>query len=154
MHEVTPTQPTGVAGNTAATRPPKAFSAEGASHPGRRRAANEDAYWMDEEIGLAAVADGVSTAHGGGVAAEICVRAVGSYLARRASGIRAAGGPADGIALVRESLSAARAEMAAEAEYRGMRGMATTFTVGMLALGAMLLTAGRLRASGTGSFCG
>jgi len=129
LHDVTPTQPAGVAANTGATRPQKAFSAEGASHPGRRRAENEDAYWMDEDIGLAAVADGVGTAHGSGVAAEICVRVVGSFFAQRGSALRAAEGPMDCVVLLRESLNVARAEMAAEAEYRGMHGMATTLTV-------------------------
>jgi len=119
---VTPTQPVGAAANTPATVPQKTFSAEGASHPGRRRAENEDAYRMDEEIGLAAVADGVSTAHGGGVAAEVCVRVVGSFLAQRGSALRAAEGPSDCVLLLRESLKAARAEMAAEAEYVACTG--------------------------------
>jgi len=84
---------------------------------------------VDEEVGLVAVADGVSTAHGGGVAAEICVRVIGSHFARRGSALRAAEGPSDCVVLLRESLNAARAEMSAEAEVRGMHGMATTVTV-------------------------
>jgi len=129
LDDTTPTLPGCTAGNAVTDAASRSFSAEGASHPGRRRAENEDAYWIDEEIGLAAVADGVSTAHGGGVAAEVCVRAVGSYFAQRGSALRATEGTADCIALLRGSLSAARAEMCAHAEYRGMLGMATTLTV-------------------------
>lgn len=130
MEELTPTLPaTGSSRIANPPKPPKAFCAEGASHPGRRRAANEDAFWIDEDLGLIAVADGVSSARGGGVAAELCVRSVGSFFARHGSALRATGGPRDLVALLRQSLTAARTELAAQAELRAMPGMATTLTV-------------------------
>ena len=116
-------------GETTATGPRKPFSGECASHAGRRRVENEDAFWLDEDIGLAAVADGVSSAHGGGVAAEICVRTVGTFFAQRGSALRAAEDPRACVELVRQALEAARKAMASEAEDRRMLGMATTLTV-------------------------
>jgi serine/threonine protein phosphatase PrpC len=69
-------------GRVATVRPtaPSGFSAHGATHRGQLRMTNEDAFRVEPSIGLVVVADGVSCAKGGGVAARTVVDEVCRFL--------------------------------------------------------------------------
>ena len=45
----------------------------GETDPGKKRANNEDAYLLNDELGLYAVADGIGGSEGGEVASRIAV---------------------------------------------------------------------------------
>ena len=57
-----------------------AWNAEGVTDPGRLRRSDEDAFLVDAERGLFAVADGVGGSRGGDVASRIAVETAGQVL--------------------------------------------------------------------------
>jgi protein phosphatase len=56
--------------------PPLTISARGATDVGRRRSHNEDAYLVDEDLGLFVVADGMGGHAGGGTASRLAVETI------------------------------------------------------------------------------
>src|SRR5215471_2701886 len=71
----------------------------GATHPGRRRENNEDAFHIDESRGAAILADGMGGQNCGEVGSEITIRASTAYLA----------GPENGLTLEETAMEAIRA---------------------------------------------
>jgi PPM family protein phosphatase len=62
------------------------FLAHGATHPGRVRAINEDAFLIEPDLGLFAVADGMGGHNAGEVASKLALEAIRSFVARSAGG--------------------------------------------------------------------
>jgi len=105
------------------------FEAAGATHPGRRRAANEDAFAVLPEIGLFMVADGVAQKAAGDVAAAMAVDLVARYL--RGDATLPTGVPGDDqdpLALFVAAVKRANERIFHVGQRRDdRRGMATTF---------------------------
>ena len=60
--------------------------AHGVTHPGRVRKSNEDAYVIDDALGLYLVADGMGGHNAGDVASKLAVETVRAFLARSEDG--------------------------------------------------------------------
>jgi protein phosphatase len=108
------------------------------THPGLRRAINEDSYCARPDLGLFAVADGLGGHAGGELASAIAVQALEAVIAGTVDpveaaqhDIRAAGSSAE--ALFADSVRLAQIRLShAEAEDAALRGMASTVAAVLL----------------------
>jgi serine/threonine protein phosphatase PrpC len=108
-----------------ANRREPSLRAAGASDAGRARSTDEDAFFVGEEEGLFAVADGVGGSRGGEIASRLAVETAIARMREWAAGAaRTGGAPADGLTRAFEE---AHREIQREAqENPAYRGMATT----------------------------
>jgi protein phosphatase len=97
----------------------------GASHPGRRRENNEDAFHIDESMCVAILADGMGGENCGEVGSAITVRATMEYLAN----------PEDGLTLeeiAMEAIRSANRQVIEEAHQRcECEGMGSTIVMAL-----------------------
>ena len=103
----------------------------GASHPGRVRGNNEDAYWMDPERGIFLVVDGIGGHNAGEKAAAIAVERVRARLERPT------GSPEQRL---REAIALANNEILREASTNAdWKGMACVLTLALLENGSAVI---------------
>jgi len=97
----------------------------GATHRGQRRENNEDAFFIDESLGTAILADGMGGQNCGEVGSEITIRAAADYLAR----------PEDGLSpeeLAMEAIRTANRQVIEAARTReGCDGMGSTVVMAL-----------------------
>lgn len=116
------------------------LAAHGATHVGRRRTDNEDAFLVDHELGLYVVCDGMGGHAAGEVASARTIEVIREYVAERRSVMQAlAGDPSPGhraeaVALMEAAIQRACAEVhqLAQAD-ASKRGMGTTCVAMLLA---------------------
>ncbi|HJZ95276.1 MAG TPA: protein phosphatase 2C domain-containing protein [Candidatus Solibacter sp.] len=105
----------------------------GATHRGRRRDNNEDAFHIDESMCVAILADGMGGQNCGEVGSEITVRVVNEYLKQ----------PEDGLSLeetAMEAIRAANREVIEEAKRRSeCDGMGSTIVMALWRLPELVI---------------
>jgi protein phosphatase len=105
----------------------------GATHPGRRRGNNEDAFHIDESMCVAILADGMGGQNCGEVGSEITVRVATEYLKH----------PEDGLSLeetAMEAIRAANREVIEEARRRTeCDGMGSTIVMALWRLPELVI---------------
>lgn len=106
--------------------------AAGASHIGRVRAQNEDAYTCDAEHGLFAVADGMGGHVAGELASATVVQALNDFLCPEGGTALAAGGEASQEALFQALLHAHAAVLRESAARPELEGMGSTAVIAVL----------------------
>jgi protein phosphatase len=119
----------------------------GASDVGKKRTTNEDAFYIDDSIGLYVVADGMGGHAAGEVASQEAVETIFGMVKSGVRSLRGLGDPPDDTEvrkasrLMESSVQAATYMVYSMAELdRGKSGMGTTISA-MLILGAYAVTA-------------
>ncbi len=117
--------------------------AAGLSDTGKIRKANEDCFLLDQSLGLFVVADGMGGHRGGGVASQLAVDVVGTYLATPPAD--PTGGdrtdPAEGTQRLRQGIVLANHSIFEQsAANDAYRGMGTTISA-LFLIGETLITA-------------
>lgn len=138
MTEITPTWPSLPAPRTTWTPgATRATGGVGVTHPGFCRPANEDAFLVAPELGIAAVADGVASSAGGAVASTLVIAAVRDFFERETTGRRLSAARPDHLNDIPLLLLAAANEghrrIQEEAVVTGLLTMATTLSILLLA---------------------
>jgi protein phosphatase len=104
------------------------LAAEACTHVGLRREANEDAYLVDLERGLVAVADGMGGHAAGEVASRLAIETLQSSLEATAAG----DGPEEAEQALVRAIQAANQRIAEEIQTRdSLRGMGTTLVAAL-----------------------
>lgn len=135
MDDITPRSP-GVERHASEARSANP-AAYGATHPGRVREENEDAFVVAPDLGLVVVADGVGGAGGGKLAADVVVSTVHRFFARESTrSILRRARPASLVDVIPTLIAAAEeahAELRRQASTSGFHQMATTLATVVVA---------------------
>jgi protein phosphatase len=112
-------------GQAATTSENPQWIGTGLSHTGRVRSSNQDAFGIDNRLGLWVVADGMGGQAGGNVASELAVAAVFNYVREHASASHA--GHEERLMLLTEAIKAAHTALIDRVnQLSDLKGMGTT----------------------------
>lgn len=107
------------------------LKAVGLSDVGLVRKNNQDSYIINEDLGLAVVADGMGGHAGGDIASNICVAEIENFLTKNRAQL--SGEERDVLALLTRAVNAASAKIFNAAQEDGkLRGMGTTASLFIL----------------------